>query len=69
MNTKTEIPSTPISELNVESDNNEIRIIEDSELAFVTGGITFGTYVTGAVVVMGAPLFGSTYTQTQIAGQ
>ena len=38
MNTKAEILSTPISELNVESDDNKIRLIEDSELTFVAGG-------------------------------
>ena len=48
MNTKAEIPSTLISELNVESDNNKIRLIEDSELAFVAGGAASAISILGS---------------------
>ena len=54
MNKKNENFSATISDLNVESNHSLIRVIDDNEIGFVTGGAT---------------LIGSTYTQTQIARQ
>ena len=60
MKLETEDLNLSISELNVVSNNNKIRVVNDNELAFVAGG---------AVAVMGATLFGSTYTQhTSLVG-
>lgn len=71
MNSKTENFCTTISDLNVESNDSKIRVIDVSELKFVAGGYMWGMFIgsTNPQAVMGAPLFGSTYTQTQIAGQ
>ena len=52
MNAKTE--NFSIS-LNIELNDSKIRFIDESELQCITGG---------AVAVMGASLFGSTYTST-----
>lgn len=68
MNTKTENFCTTISDLNVDSNGSAIRVIDENELQLIAGGYTF-FYSTNTQETMSATLFGSTYTQTQIAGQ
>ncbi|MCP5245850.1 MAG: hypothetical protein H6937_07835 [Burkholderiales bacterium] len=54
MNTKLDNPNTLFSESNNENVVNEIEIVDENELKYVSGG--------------GVALFGSTYTQTHISG-